>query len=124
MRQKAVPKQKGPPFHFFRLCQTSIFSFFPNFFIAPPTKFLIFCNRMDVQKLPKSIRFTFFWHYATYRKLQRISKKKSKVPFFRFLRAFVVSSCRKSSFQVSRGNFLVNHIFRCLLVICVATIHA
>ena len=70
---KAIPKQKDPPFHFFdtkrlspffgtmRLFKFLIFS--RIFFIAPkvpPVNFLIFCNRMDVQNIPKGPPFTFF----------------------------------------------------------------
>ena len=47
--------------------------------------------------------FYIFRHYATYRKLRKkISKKIRKFFFsiFSFLRAFVVSSCRKSGFRV------------------------
>ena len=47
--------------------------------------------------------FYIFRHYVTYRKLRKkISKKNSEFFFsiFSFLRAFVVSSCRKSGFRV------------------------
>ena len=56
---------------------------------------------MDVQKIPKRPPFYIFRHYATYRKLQKKSKKNSEFFFsiFSFLRAFVVSSCRKSGFR-------------------------
>ena len=45
--------------------------------------------------------FYIFRHYATYRKLQKKLKKNSEIFFsiFSFLRAFVVSSCRKSGFR-------------------------
>ena len=58
---------------------------------------------MDVQKIPKRLPFYIFRHYATYRKLQKNSEKKFGIffsQFLVFLRAFVVSSCRKSGFRV------------------------
>ena len=56
---------------------------------------------MDVQKIPKRPPFYIFRHYATYRKLQKNSKKIRIFfsQFLVFLRAFVVSSCRKSGFR-------------------------
>ena len=53
----------------------------------------------EVKKRPP---FYIFRHYATYRKLRKKFKKKSEFFFsiFSFLRAFVVSSCRKSGFRV------------------------
>ena len=60
--------------------------------------FLIFCNRMDVQKIPRGPPFYIFRHYATYRRLQKIIGKILSI--FSFLRAFVVSSCTKSGFRV------------------------
>ena len=93
--------------HFFRHYETFLLfwhcetDFFPNFFYCSH-QFLIFCIRMDVQKIPKRPPFYIFRHYATYRKLQKNSKKIRKLFFsiFSFLRAFVVSSCRKSSFRL------------------------
>ena len=81
---------------FFRHCQND---FFPNFFYCSSHQFLIFCNRMDVQKIPK--RPPFLQYYATYRKLQKKFKKNNSeiFPIFSFLRAFVFSSCRKSGFS-------------------------
>ena len=51
-------------------------------------------------KKSQSTPFHIFRHYATYRKLQKKSKK-NRIFFsvFSFLRAFVVSSCRKSGFR-------------------------
>ena len=82
---------------FFRHCETD---FFPKFFLLFH-QFLIFCNRMDVQKIPKRPFFYIFRHYETYRKLQKKIRKKIGFFFsiFSFLRAFVVSSCRKSGFR-------------------------
>ena len=71
--------------------------FFPNFFYHSPHQFLIFCNRKDVQKIPKGPPFYIFWPYATYQKLQK--NRKIFFSIFSFLRAFV-SSCRKSGFRV------------------------
>ena len=89
-------------FLFFRHCKTvQISHFFSNFFTGPkgPTiNFLIFWNRMDVQKIPKGSSFHIFRHYATNRRLQKkFEKKFGKISF---LRAFVVFSCRKSGFRV------------------------
>ena len=83
---------------FFRHCESD---FFPNFFYCSSHQFLIFCNRMDVQKIPKRSPFYIFRHYATYRKLHKNFEKNSGIFFsiFSFLRAFVVSSCRKSDFH-------------------------
>ena len=46
--------------------------------------------------------FYIFRHYATYRKLRKKNQKNLETFFsiFSFLRAFVVSSCRKSGFRV------------------------
>ena len=91
---------------FFRHCETvQIFQFFPKFFYCSKgsrINFLIFCNRMDVQKIPKGSPFYIFRHYATYRILQKKSEKIGNFfsSIFSFLRAFVVSSCRKSGFRV------------------------
>ena len=88
---------------FFRHCETVQNSdFFPIFFIVPPS-ILIFCNRMDVQKNPKGSPFL---HFSALCDLPETSKKISKkirnffFSVFSFLRAFVVSSCRKSCFRV------------------------
>ena len=56
---------------FFRHCEID---FFPNFFYCSSHQFLIFCNRMDLPKIPKRPPFYIFRHYATYRKLQKNSK--------------------------------------------------
>ena len=88
---------------FFRHCGTvQNCDFFPKYFRCSPHQFLIFCNRMDVQKNPKGSPFYIFWLYATYRKLQKkFEKNRNFFPsIFSFLRAFVVSSCRKSGFRV------------------------
>ena len=82
---------------FFRHCET----FFPKFFYCSSHQFLKFSNRMDVQKILKRPPFYIFRHYATYRKLRKKFEKKFGIFFsiFSFLRAFVVSSCRKSGFR-------------------------
>ena len=51
---------------------------------------------------PKRPPFYIFRHYATYRKLRKKIQKKIGIFFsiFSYLRAFVVSSCRKSGFRV------------------------
>ena len=56
---------------------------------------------MDVQKIPKRPPFYIFRHYATYRKLQKNFEQSFGIFFLNFcvLRAFVVSSCRKSGFR-------------------------
>ena len=87
---------------FFRHCETVQIFIFSEVFYCSPHQFLIFCNRMDVQKIPKGPPFYIFWHSAIYRKLQQKFEKIRKFLFssFCFLGAFVVSSCRKSSFRV------------------------
>ena len=60
--------------------------FFSDFFYCSSHQFLIFCNRMDVQKIPKRPPFHIFRHYATYRKLQKNFGKK----FGNFLSQFLV----------------------------------
>ena len=54
--------------------------FFANFFNVSKGSslqfFLLFCNRMDVQKIPKGALFYIFRHYATYRRLQKNFEKK------------------------------------------------
>ena len=55
---------------------------------------------MDVQKITKRPPFYIFRHYATYRKLQKnFEKTEFFFSIFSFLRAYVVSSCRKSGFR-------------------------
>ena len=84
---------------FFRHCETD---FFPKFFYCSSHQFLIFCNRMDVQKIPKRPPFTFFGTMRLTGNFKKIPKKNSEFFFsiFSFLRAFVVSSCRKSGFRL------------------------
>ena len=68
-----------------------------------PHLFLRFCNWMDVQKILKGPFFYIFWHYATYRRLQKSFEKKFRKIFssiFSFLRGFVVSGCGKSGYRV------------------------
>ena len=91
MRFKNHSKAEGSPFPLFSTLWDvppffgtvrlfKFFIFFRNFFYCfkgSPINFLIFCNRMDVQKIPKSL-FYIFRHYATYRRLQKNSKKKSE----------------------------------------------
>ena len=49
----------------------------------------------------KSVPLLHFRHYATYRKLRKkFQKNRIFFSIFSFLRAFVVSSCRKSGFRV------------------------
>ena len=93
--------------HFFRHYETFLlFSalwdwFFPNFFYCSSHQFLIFCNRMDVQKIPKRPPFTFFGTMRLTGNFRKIPKKFGIFfSIFSFLRAFVVSSCRKSGFRL------------------------
>ena len=67
--------------------------FFPEIFHCSSHQFLIFCNRMDVQKISKRPPFYIFRHYATYRKLQKNSKKNRNFFFwiFNFLRELLLS---------------------------------
>ena len=77
--------------HFFRHYETFlVFSalwdwfFSESFFLCSSHQFLISCNKMDVQKIPKRLSFYIFWHNATYRKLQKKSKNIRKF-FSQFL---------------------------------------
>ena len=97
---KAIPKQKSPPFHFFdtmRLspffwhCETvQISHFFPNLFYCSkgsPINFLIFCNRMDVQKNPKgSPLLHFLALYDLPETSEKFERKSEKV--FSFFESF------------------------------------
>ena len=79
-------------------CETDFV--FRNFFNCSSHQFLIFCNKMDVQKIPKRPPL----HFSALCDLPETSKKfrkKSEIFFliFSFLRAFVVSSCKKSGFR-------------------------
>ena len=79
-----------PPF--FRHCETD---FFPKFFYCSSHQFLIFCNRMDVQKIPSIAPFTFFGTMRLTGNFKKIFERKVRKFFFSifsFLRAFVVSS--------------------------------
>ena len=101
MRKKAIPKQKGPPLPLF----STLWDFPPFFGTVRLFKFLIFfrnffCSSINfwylatewMFKKSQKAPFYIFRHYATYRKLF--------FSIFTFLRAFVVSSCRKSGFRV------------------------
>ena len=80
-------------------------SSFVNFFNVSkrsPFSFLIFCNRTDVQKIPKGLPFYIFWHYATNRRRRKnydkiLGKIFSSISFSRGL---VVSGCGRSGFRV------------------------
>ena len=72
-----------------RLIFFRIFLFFPSIFD------ILQQNRCS--KNPKASPFYIFRHYATYRKLQKNFEFFFSI--FSFLRAFVVSSCRKSGFR-------------------------
>ena len=77
--------------------------FFPNFFLLFLPSIFDILQQNGCSKNPKaSPPFYIFRHYATYRKLQKNSEKKSEFFFsiLSFLRAFVVSSCRKSGFRL------------------------
>ena len=113
---KSHSKAEGSPFHFFdsmslsplfRHCETvQISHFFPIFFLLlqmVPHQFLIFCNIIDVQKIPKGPPFTFFGTMRLTGNFKKDFEKNSEIfsSIFSFLRAFVVSSCRKSGFRVN-----------------------
>ena len=90
--------------HFFRHYETFLlFSalwdwfFFRIFLLFLPSIFDIL-QQNGCSKNPKASPFYIFRHYATYRKLQKNSGK-NFFSIFSFLRAFVVSSCRKSGFR-------------------------
>ena len=61
-------------FLLFRHCETD---FFPKFFSCSSSQFLIFCNKMDVQKIPKRPPFTFFGTMRLTGNFKKISKKNS-----------------------------------------------
>ena len=68
LNQKGFPRNiqyrtrpKRPPFKFFRDCVT-FFNFFPP--KGPPSNFLEFCNRMDVEKSQSPL--SFFRHCETF----------------------------------------------------------
>ena len=69
---------------FFRQWDCSNFFFFSNFFIAPPIKFLMFCNRMDIQKFPKGPPFTFFGTMRLTGGFKKIQKNIRKNFFLNF----------------------------------------
>ena len=113
MREKAIPKQKGPLFHFFRHYETfplfsalwlcSNFSFFPEFFLIPLHQFFNILKQNGCTKNPKEFPLLHFSAPCDLPETsKKISKKNSEIFFsvFSFLRAFVVSSCRKSGFRV------------------------
>ena len=83
---------------FFRHCETDSF---PNFFLLFLSSIFDILQQNGCSKNPKAFPFYIFRHYATYRKLQKNFEKKFGLFFsiFSFLRAFVVSSCRKSGFR-------------------------
>ena len=82
---------------FFRHCETGFF----RFFYCSSHQFLIFCNRMDVQKSQSVPPFTFFGTMRLTGNFKKNFEKKFGIFFsiFSFLRAFDVSSCRKSGFR-------------------------
>ena len=81
---------------FFRDCETD---FFPKFFLLFLPSIFDILQQNGCSKNPKASPFYIFRHYATYPKLQKNSKKLEFFSIFSFLRAFVVSSCRKSGFR-------------------------
>ena len=72
------------------------------------------------QKNPKGSPFFIFRHYATYRKLLKSFEKKIGFfsSIFSFLKAFVVSSCRKSGFRVLLSLRYGTDLGRSRLVAC------
>ena len=99
--------QRIPLLHFSALCDFPFFGtvrliFFRIFYYCSPHQFLIICNRMDVQKIPKDPPFTFFGTMRLTGNFKKTRKKSGNFfsQFLVFLRAFVVSSCRKSGFRV------------------------
>ena len=85
---------------FFRHCETAQIShFFHKFFHCSPMNFFGILQQNRCSKNPEGSPFYIFWHYATYPRVQKNFKKNFGENFssiFSFLRAFVVSSCRKS----------------------------
>ena len=74
---------------------------FSEFFLLFIPSIFDILQQNGCSKNPKASPFYIFWHYATYRKFKKNSTKKFGIFFsiFSFLRAFVVSSCRKSGFR-------------------------
>ena len=74
---------------------------FPEIFLLFFPSIFDILQQNGCSKIPKASPFYIFRHYATYRKLQKNFEKKIRIFFsvFSFLRAFVVSSCRKSGFR-------------------------
>ena len=90
-------------FSFFRHCETDQIShFFPNFIHCSPHQFFDILQQKGCSKIPKGPLL----HCSALCELPETSEKNSKknsgniFPFLVFLRAFVVSSCRKSGFRV------------------------
>ena len=111
MREKAIPKQNGPPFHFFRHYETfplfsslrdcSNFPFFSEFFLLLQRVPHQFFDILQQNGYSKNLKGSPFYIFLC--ELPETSKKNSKKSFssiFSFLRAFVVSRCRKSGFRV------------------------
>ena len=63
---------------FFRHCETDFF----RFFYCSSHQFLIFRNRIDVQKIPKRPPFYIFWHYATCDLPETSKKFRKKIRIF------------------------------------------
>ena len=91
------PKQKMRLSPFFRHCETVQISHFS------PIIFLVFCNRRMFKKSQRVPPFTFFGTMRLTGDFKKNSKENSEKifpQFLVFLRAFVVSSCRKSGSRV------------------------
>ena len=109
MRKKAIPKQKGPLFStlwdfllFSALWDCSKFWFYSQIFKnCSPINFWYFATEWRFKKSQRVPLFTFFGTMrltGNFKKIQKNSDFFSSI--FSFLRAFVVSSCRKSGFRV------------------------
>ena len=81
---------------FFRHCETvQIPNFFPKFFYCSKVSPYQFLQQNGCSKNPKGSPCYIFRHYATYRRLRKFFSS-----ILSYLRASVVSSCRKSGFRV------------------------
>ena len=89
---------------FFGTLRLFKFLIFSNRFFVPKDPLincLIFCNRMEVQKIAKA-PLLYVLALCDLPKTSKTFKKNRKLfsTFFNFVRALVVSSCRKSGFRV------------------------
>ena len=74
VKQKDVGSGLALHQNFFVHVISALRAFFQNFLEVSKGSslhFVLFCNRIDVQKIPKGLPSYIFRHYATYRRLQK-----------------------------------------------------